>query len=174
MDGSKTNPENPGTPEMEPEVKVFLKAWFAGLMGTMQDVDETAWHKIWKACGAACAHSYTVQIFKQVKQDSPDMDAFLRNLSERMTGGRYERTGPNSMRVTYQSCECDLVRLGLVRSPELCECSVANLRENLEASLEIPVGVDLHASILRGASECVFEVTWTEEASFELQPERQP
>jgi hypothetical protein len=141
--------------EIEKGLKEFLDFWFAGFMLGIDALDAPSRKSVLHACGKACAQSYTVQVFRDVAQRSADLDSFLRNLSERGSGSRYERARPDTIRVTYSSCGCDLVRLGLVRSPELCECSAANLKENFEQSWGAPVSVEVETSILRGGTQCV-------------------
>jgi len=145
--------------EIEKGLKEFLDYWFAGFVRGMESLDESSQRKVWHECGKACAQSYTIQVFREVKQKSADLDSFFLNLSQRGSGSKYERIGSRTVRVTYNSCGCDLVRLGLIQSPKLCECSAANLRENLEQSLGISASVIVESSILRGAAQCVLMVT---------------
>lgn len=140
---------------MEQGLKEFFDYWFAGFARGIETLDEPSQRNVLHACGKACAQSYTVQIFREVKQNSADLDSFLQNLSQRGSGSRYERIGSNIIKATYNRCGCDLVRLGLVKSPTLCECSAANLGENLEQSLGVSASVTIESSILRGASQCV-------------------
>jgi len=150
--------------EIEKGLKEFLDYWFAGCMRGIEMLDEPSQRKVLHACGKACADSYTAQVFRQVKQNSPDLDSFLQNLSRRGSGSRYERMGPNTIRATYNQCGCDLVRLGLVKSPILCECSAANLRENLQQALGISTSVAVESSILRGGTHCVLIVSLEDQA----------
>jgi hypothetical protein len=145
--------------EIEKGLKEFFDYWFAGFSRGLETLDEPSQRKVLHECGKACAQSYTVQKFRQVKQSSADLDTFLLNLSRESTGSKYERTGSNTIRATYNNCGCDLVRLGMVKSPALCECSAANLRENLEQSLGIPTSVAVETSILRGGTQCVLMAT---------------
>ena len=151
--------------EIEKGLKEFLDYWFAGFVRGMDALDESSQRSVLHECGKACAQSYTVQIFREVKKNSGDLDSFLQNLSQGGSGSKYERIGSNTIRATYNGCGCDLVRLGLVRSPTLCECSAANLRENLEQSLGISASVTVESSILRGGTHCVLVVTFDKRAS---------
>lgn len=137
--------------------------WFAGFIRGVEALDEPAQRKILHECGKACAQSYTVQKFREAKRRSADLDSFLRNLLPNDSGSRYERIADHTIKATYNTCGCDLVRLGLVKSLTLCECSVANLRENLEQSLGVPVSVAIETSILRGGTSCTFTVTLEKE-----------
>jgi len=77
--------------EIEKGLKEFLDFWFAGFMRGIEALDEHSQRKVLHECGKACAQSYTVQIFREAKQNSVDMDAFLQNLSQRGSGSKYER-----------------------------------------------------------------------------------
>lgn len=139
---------------MDDALKGFMEHWFAGLVAGLAEVGEGARDTILRACGRACAESYTAQVFREAWRETDDLDRFLVRLAERFAGATYERDGSHAIRVTYMHCGCDLVRLGLVRSPLLCACSAYNLAENLQRALGRPVSVELESSILTGASCC--------------------
>lgn len=150
--------------EIEKGLREFLDYWFAGFVRGIDSLDEPSQRKVLYECGKACAQSYTVQVFRDVKQNSVDIDSFLQNLSRRGSGSTYERIGSNMIKATYSQCGCDLVRLGLVKSPTLCECSAANLRENLQQSLGVSASVAVESSILRGGTHCVLIASLQDEA----------
>ena len=145
--------------ESEKGFREFLGFWFLGFLRGMQTLDEPSRKKVLDECGRACAQSYTAQIFRETEQNSSGVDLFLKNLEQRFPGAHYERQSSSTIRATYDRCGCDLVRLGLVVSPDLCECSAANLRENLEQALGIPASVTIESSILRGGNHCVLIAT---------------
>jgi hypothetical protein len=137
----------------------FLNYWFAGLMRGIESLDEPSRKRVLRECGKACAQSYTAQVFREARQNSTGADSFLQNLARRFPGAKYERTGSKTIKVTYDQCGCDLVRLGLAKSQALCECSAANLRENFQESLGISASVAIESSILRGGTHCVLTVS---------------
>ncbi|MGB7537116.1 MAG: hypothetical protein WBM17_01130 [Anaerolineales bacterium] len=145
--------------EIDKGLKEFLDYWFAGFTRGLEELDPPSREKVLSECGKACAQSYTIQVFREVREKSPDPDSFWRNLSARFTGSKFEKLDERTVRATYGACGCDLVRLGMVKSPALCECSAANLRENIEQSLGIPASVMVESSILRGGKNCVLIVT---------------
>jgi hypothetical protein len=147
----------------EKGLKEFMEYWFAGFMRGMEALDQASQGNVLHECGKACAQSFTVPIFRALKQNSPDLDSFLQDLSQKIPGAKYERIGPNRIEATYNTCACDLVRLGLVQSPMLCECSAANLRENLEHSLGGSASVTIQSSILRGGTHCVLVAVFEDE-----------
>ena len=144
--------------EIEKGLREFLDYWFTGLMAGIEELDEPSRRKVLHGCGKACAQSYTVQVFREAKQNSTDMDSFLQNLSLRFPEAKYKKDGLNTIKVTYSQCGCDLVRLGLVKSPSFCECTVANLRENFQQALGLSASVVLETSILRGGTHCALTV----------------
>jgi hypothetical protein len=146
-------------PEWDEDVKDFMTYWFSGLVNGLEDVDDPARQVILRQCGKACAASYTAGVFLDARARSPDMEGFLADLVARFPGSTYELLNPTTIQVRYQRCACDLVRLGLVKSALICDCSVYNLQENFTRALASPVHVTLQSSILGGAPECTFLVS---------------
>ena len=144
----------------EADVVNFLSYWFSGFAKGLEDMDAPSRTVMLRECGQACARSYTAQVFRECWQRAGgDMARFLAELATRFPGATYTQTADDTIQVRYGgACGCDLVRLGWVTSPALCECSVHNLQANLEAALERPVAVTLQSSPLRGGEACVFEV----------------
>ncbi len=146
--------------EMDPSLREFLVYWFSGLLQGLEELDEAGRKKVLHACGRACAQSYTAQRFRKDRQSTTDMDAFLQKLARSFPGASYDWDGDRMIRVTYRQCGCDLVRLGLVKAPSFCECTVANLSENFRQALGVPVTVVLETSILRGSARCSLTVSF--------------
>jgi hypothetical protein len=144
-------------------LKNFFGYWFSGFANGLERVDEETQKIILSECGKACAHSYTVQVFQEARENSTGIDSFFENLAARLPGAHYEKTGTNLIRATYHECGCDLVRLGLMRSHTLCECSARNLQENLECSLGKVASVEIQSSILRGGTNCVLIVSMADD-----------
>lgn len=136
----------------------FMKYWFAGLMKGLEGLDEPARESVLRACGQACADSYSAHMFQLARKQSADLDGFLAALCERFPEASYETLAPGILRVRYRFCACDLVKMGLVTSPLICRCSLHNLREDFERALHVPVDVMIEASILQGAPHCAFLV----------------
>jgi predicted ArsR family transcriptional regulator len=149
-------------PKWDEGLKQFMTYWFSGLLNGLEEVDQKTRETILRECGRACAHSYTVQVFQDAKRHSADMDTFLAHLAVKFPGATYERIDSHTIRVSYNNCECDLVKWGLVKSPIICECSAHNLEENFERSLGTPVAVAIESSILRGEPCCAFLVSLEE------------
>lgn len=144
---------------MTDEQMDFFRHWFGGFEGSLDELDEAARTRLLGNCGRACAQSYTVAIFRETWQASDSLEDFLSRLSQRLPDGHYKLIGENTIQATYNRCGCDLVGLGFVRSAALCECSAANLRENLEQAISQSVSVVIESSILRGGEKCLLTAT---------------
>jgi hypothetical protein len=147
---------------MDKELQHFLTHWFSGLINGLESVAAPARATILRACGQACAASYTAEVFQRAREQSADTEGFLARLAAEFPEATYTLLAPNTIRVCYTHCACDLVRRGWVQSPLLCGCSVYNLKENFERALGMPVEVTLERSILGGASRCVFLISQVE------------
>jgi predicted ArsR family transcriptional regulator len=145
--------------EIDKDFHHFLTYWFSGLMKGLEELDDSSRNKILRECGKSCSQSYTAQIFREAKENSSDIDSMLKNLAKRFPGSTYERKGSNIIEVTYDKCGCDLVRLGLVKSPNWCQCSAFSLQENFQQVLGVPVSVEIQASILNGAKQCILIIS---------------
>jgi len=145
-------------PDWNDDVQHFMAYWFSGFAEGLANIDETARQTLLHACGAACARSYTAALFQQTWQASASLEDFLTRLSVSFPEAAYEPVAPGLIQVRYSHCACDLVRLGLVTSPLLCECSAQNLKSNFASALNCPVDVTLQTSILRGSPTCEFLV----------------
>lgn len=145
--------------EINADLRNFMDYWFEGLVQGLNEIGEPSQKRIMSACGKACARSYTAGVFREAKQSSTDMDSFLQHLAARFPDAQYTRAGRNAIRATYRRCGCDLVRLDWIDAPVLCECSAANLRENLEQALGVPVQVTIESSLLRGGPCCTLIAT---------------
>lgn len=133
----------------------FFRFWFTGWQHGLTELDDEHRNTVLKQCAKACAHSYTVSLFQDARASGSDMNSFVNSLQRLIPHATYELKNKNQIRVTYDKCGCDLVTMGLVNSPLLCQCSAYNLQENLEQSLRHPVSVQLISSILRGDQQCV-------------------
>ena len=144
---------------MDKDQEDFLSYWFSGYANGLEQMDESARDTLLRACGLACGQSYTIQVFREAYTRSTNLNEFLAELAQVFPASKYERTAEDKISVSYAQCGCDLVRLGWVKSPIQCKCSVYNLQQNFTHALQKPVQVRLLSSILGGAETCEFEVT---------------
>ncbi|MBN1583289.1 MAG: hypothetical protein JXA89_21445 [Anaerolineae bacterium] len=144
--------------ELSDDPQHFLQHWFAGLIEGLETIDEQARDRVLRACGRACARSYTGKQFRDAWRASDDLDSFLLELAKRFPEATYTKIDAHTIEVRYAYCACDLVQKGWVNSPTLCQCSAHNLRENVEQATGQPVVVTIVSSILDGAAKCVFQV----------------
>ncbi|MBN2148881.1 MAG: hypothetical protein JW726_15950 [Anaerolineales bacterium] len=143
---------------MDGEEEDFLRYWFSGFVTGLEQMDEHSRDRMLRACGLACAQSYTAQVFRDAWQRSSDLKSFLVELAHQFHEAEYKYIDEKMIEVCYTVCGCDLVKLGWVASPMLCRCSAYNLQKNFELALERAVQVRLKTSILAGADKCTFEV----------------
>jgi len=141
----------------------FLSYWFDGFMRGVEDLDAPSRTTLLRACGQACARSYTAQVFREAwERAGGDTVRFLAELATRFPASIYTLVAADTVEVRYDACACDLVQAGWVTSPVLCECAVHNLKANFVAALGTPVAVTLKASLLREGEACLFELRLTE------------
>ncbi|MBN1371068.1 MAG: hypothetical protein JW987_03830 [Anaerolineaceae bacterium] len=143
---------------MDSDQEDFLRYWFSGYANALEQMDESAQDTLLRACGLACGRSYTFQAFAEAYARSANLDEFLLELAQVFPASRYERVTADKIKVSIAQCSCDLVRLGWVKSPIQCKCSVYNLQQNFAHALQKTVQVRLLSSILGGAETCEFEV----------------
>ncbi len=144
------------------EISDFLSHWFGGWVRGLENLDAPARTALLRACGQACARSYTAQVFRESwERAGGDVASFLDELAARFPASTYMLRDDGTIEVRLGACGCDLVQCGWVTSPLLCECSAHNLQANFEAALGTPVTVTLRASLLRGGEACLFEVQLT-------------
>jgi len=134
----------------------FFKYWFKGLDTALEQVDADCRSILFRECGKACSASYTKQVFREEYDRACDFDDFLNRLTGRFSGTSFKVLEENKAYVLiYSSCGCDLVRMELMKTGHLCECSKFSLQENLEALLgEGNVRVQLLEAILKGDEHC--------------------
>jgi len=148
---------------MDNDQKEFLGWWFSGFVDGLEKMDGDQRTILLRACGKACAASYTANLFRETWQQNADLPQFLEQLSEKFPGGSYRLIDEHTLSVSYRECGCDLVKLGWVKTPLLCGCSANNLQQNFEAALAVPVGVEIQTSILDGQDQCTFLVSLGED-----------
>ncbi|MBN1260530.1 MAG: hypothetical protein JXB35_07600 [Anaerolineae bacterium] len=140
------------------DVQQFLAYWFSGFAEGLAALDVASQDCMLRACGRACAASYTSEVFETAWRESGSLGRFLERLAIAFPAVHYEQLAPRTIRVCIERCGCDLVNLGLVTSPLLCACSMHNLRENFAHALGIPVEVVMETTILQGGAQCEFLV----------------
>jgi predicted ArsR family transcriptional regulator len=148
---------------MDNDQKEFLGWWFSGFADGLEKLDDEQRTILLRACGKACAASYTANLFRETWQQNADLPQFLEQLSEKFPGGSYRLIDEHTLSVSYRECGCDLVKLGWIKTPLLCGCSANNLQQNFEAALAVPVGVEILTSILDGQDQCTFLVSLGED-----------
>ena len=141
-------------------VKGFLKNWFDGLMKGMENLEGETRGIALEHAGRNCARVSALETFKSAWDNTDNIDDALEFLNKEFKTGTYKKIANNAVQVTYAKCYCPLVRLELVNSPHLCDCSVAWHRENFEEVLNKPVKVTVDEAVLRGGEKCRLTVSF--------------
>ena len=146
---------------MEEDLNHFLTHWYAGYLNALSLLEGDQQDKFFAACGYACAASYTAERFQIAWKNAQGNDStFLDELKERFPEAEYKLASEHEIEVVYNTCACDLVKCGWVKSPLHCRCSLFNLKENFQLVTGKPVNVVLQESILSGNERCRFRVSW--------------
>lgn len=144
-------------------MKRFFAHWLTGFDRALRRIDPAARSAILEECGRACADSCTAARFIDAKARSRDAATFASNLTASFSDAGFDLLGPRTIRARYETCSCDLVTDGPVRSPHLCECSAFNLKENVERALGVLATVSIVGTLLRGDDRCELLVEWSED-----------
>ncbi|MHA2245837.1 MAG: hypothetical protein ACXADY_12805 [Candidatus Hodarchaeales archaeon] len=146
--------------EWDDDFRNFLKEWFSGLMEGIERLNRETWPNVLEMTGRACARVHSSETFWKIWETTKNLDNFIVKINKIMGENIYTRLDNNTLSVSYSKCKCPLVRYGLVDSPFICECSPNWLMENFEAIVEKSVTVVTEKTILRGAENCNFIVTF--------------
>jgi len=141
-------------------VTEFLNEWFQGLEKGLAGLNVQEQGSVLEECGKACSKSFSLGIYKMVREQSTDTADFF----ERLKGSIpeidvFEVEKGKVYEIHYTKCLCDLYVEGLITNGFLCECSRRSLLYNLKCVFpEKMWKVLLLESILRGKDRCVLRV----------------
>lgn len=147
----------------------FLNHWFAGFEQGLSGISESGRECLLGECGRACSESYSLQVYRSIREDAADVADFFTKLKSSIPEiDVREADAGKAYEIRYQECLCDLYTEGYIRNGMLCECSRRSLLYNLESVFpELKFEVSLIGSILRGSHECVLHISV-------IEPGRQP
>lgn len=137
-----------------------LKRWFRGFEHGIANLQQPQREVLLHACAVNCVQGETFGLYRRLFDEAGgDIDRFFAKINE-YEGVRGEVVAAGKVyNLCFEACTCPLHRAGCVDSPLLCECSRQSV---LYVMSELWSGrrfeVDIRASILRGAQECVLEV----------------
>lgn len=139
----------------------FFCGWLQGFENGLNDLDAESRSLLLRHCAKQCADTGVLQAYRALHREvEGNRDEFYRRLGE--TGSvRGEVVIPGRVyRIRFPSCACDLHAAG-VQTPCLCECSrqsILYVGESVWADERLRV--ETEGTILGGAAECCFKVTF--------------
>ena len=149
-----------GSSHSEDYLFAFLKEWFSGLIKGIEALNDETWPKVLEMTGRACAKIHSSDLFLKIWGESKNLDEFLESMNQYIGEDIYRRIDSNTLKVSYSKCKCPLVNSGLVDSPLICGCSPNWLLENFEAILKTDLDITTEETILRGAENCRFTISF--------------
>jgi predicted hydrocarbon binding protein len=132
--------------------------WIGNLVDDLVvEIDVDGAKAVMEACGQQCIGQSVLSKVRSLKQDSSNLDEFLRRLNDaHIGGGNLQRDG-SVIYASYERCYCGSV--SKTRQPIstiYCQCSCGWYKKLFEASLDKSVTVELIDSIIHGADTCQF------------------
>lgn len=143
----------------------FFCRWFRGFERGLDAMDADGRRCLLRHCAKQCADTGVLQAYLRLYQDvEGDRDEFYRRLSE--TGGvRAEIVVPGrEYEICFPDCACDIHTAGGVNTPHLCECSRQSILYVAQTVWRTDgVQVEAKGTVLSGAKECRFRVTFRQQ-----------
>lgn len=139
----------------------FMNHWFSGFEKGLEKLGSQGREDLLSQCGKACSESFTLELYKKIKEQSADTEDFFKRLADEVPEIKViETSRGQGYEIRYKECLCDLHTKGYVNCGSLCECSRQSLLYNLTTVFpDKSVRVELTDSILNGAPECVLRVS---------------
>lgn len=116
---------------------------------------------LFRACAVNYVHGGPFGLYRSLFEAAEgDLDRFFVKIDE-LDGVRGEIVcAGREYNLCFEACSCALHRAGCVNTPMLCECSRQNVLYVMsELWPDRKFGEEVRASILRGADECVLNIT---------------
>ncbi|MFQ8748836.1 MAG: hypothetical protein ACLR8T_12800 [Alistipes finegoldii] len=139
----------------------YLKSWFRGFEQGIADLQPQQREVLFRACAVNCVHGGPFGLYRSLFEAAEgDLDRFFVKIDE-LEGVRGESVcAGREYNLCFEACSCALHRAGCVNTPMLCECSRQSVLYVMsEFWPDRKFGVEVRASILRGADECVLNIT---------------
>ena len=138
-----------------------LKSWFRGFEKGIAGLQPQQREVLFRACALNCVHGGPLEVYRSLFGAADgDLDHFFAKIDE-LDGVRGEIVSAGrEYNLCFGYCFCSLHRTGCVNTPLLCECSRQSVLYVMsELWPDRKFEVEIQASILRGASECVLNIT---------------
>ena len=139
----------------------FMNHWFRGFEKGLSGLSEQERNCLLGECGKACSESYSLSIYKSIRESATDIADFFGKLKDSIPEIKvFEVVEGKVYEICYRKCLCDLYTKGFLKNGVLCECSRRSLLYNLENVFpEKKIEVLLLESILRGGDECILRIS---------------
>lgn len=140
----------------------FYQAWFSGFQTAIDKLDTSSRETLLQECAKKCADTGIHQIYRDHYENvGRDRDSFYARLSEISGVSGEIIVSGQEYYVVFPACTCDLHTTAGVNSPNLCECSRQSIIYIAKSIWgDVPLTVEMIESILSGAKECRFKITF--------------
>lgn len=138
----------------------YLKSWFRGFEKGIADLQPQQRDVLFRACAVNCVQGRTFGLYRRLFGEAAgDSDRFFAKIDD-LNGVRGEIVSAGrEYNLCFESCFCPLHRAECVNTPMLCECSRQSVLYVMsELWPDRKFEVEVRASILRGADECVLNI----------------
>lgn len=116
--------------------------------------------KVMRPCGYQCISNTVINTAKLLFEKSDNVEEFLRLLNEKHIGGGYLHMKDNKIIAIYEKCYCGIPKSAKDISTMYCECSAGWFEKLFSSVLKKEVDVKILETILNGADNCTFEITF--------------
>lgn len=116
--------------------------------------------KVMRPCGYQCISNTVINTAKLLLKRSDNVEEFLKLLNENHIGGGYLHIKDNKIIAIYDKCYCGIPKAAKEISPMYCECSAGWFERLFSSVFEKEVDVKRVKTILNGADNCTFEITF--------------
>lgn len=139
----------------------FLNHWFNGFERGISGLSGKERSCLLGECGKACSESYSLNIYRNIRDNSKDIPDFFERLKDSIPETDVREVVKGEVyEIRYKKCLCDLYTKGLVKDGVLCECSRRSLLYNLETIFpEKKFEIQLLGSVMQGNDECILHIS---------------
>ena len=116
--------------------------------------------EIMQPCGYNCISNSTIEKAKNIYAKTPDIRDFLLKLNEQHIGGGNLHIDNDKIIGVYLKCYCGLAKASKNLSSDYCNCSAGWFKKLFSSVFDKDVEVEKMNTILDGADQCIFEITY--------------
>lgn len=138
-----------------------IHKWISNLIKNMdEELDEKKKREILENTGRKCITTSMIKKARKLFSESSNLEEFLKEYTK--TNSHFQEVNGEYFMV-YPHCYCSFVNKHpnlSELSPTYCYCSVGWVKELFEKATDRDVRVDLIHSVISGADECRFRITF--------------